>query len=87
MHPDGPHAVAVTLVGGPCDGQVVNVFPRGGGIMPYTFEALPPADHWTGDTPTTDDYATYIRDGGPHNSRRYLYLGEVASGAQHHPPA
>jgi hypothetical protein len=75
MNPDGPTAVTVTLVGGPCDGQVVNVWPDRGGAMPFTFEALQPADQRTEPAPVPTDYHTYLRvnDG----RERYMYAGEV----------
>jgi hypothetical protein len=78
VNPDGPAAVQVTLTGGPCDGQIINVWPRGGGVMPYTVEALPPAPPRDIDEPPAPgQYHTYIRVGDARQARRYLYAPDV----------
>lgn len=79
MTPDGPTAVQVTLVGGPCDGRIVHVWPRAGGVMPHSVEACLAADQRPGDDPmpSITDYHTYVRTGDPYASRTYVHAGEV----------
>lgn len=74
MNPDGPTAISVTLVGGPCDGQVVNVWRRPDGCMPPAFEACRPAPPRDGNTPPDSaDYFTYVRSGDAHTTRVYVH--------------
>jgi hypothetical protein len=83
MNPDGPTAVAVTLHGGPCDGQIVNVWPltrdegpNPAGTLPYAVEAMQPADQRDDAFPELCTY-TYLRDGDPAATRRYVYWRDV----------
>lgn len=83
MNPDGPGAVSVTLVGGPCDGQIVNVWPRGGGLLPYTFEACTPAPpRDINEPPSAPDYHTYVRAGSAWTARTYVHVSEVRRAGQ-----
>jgi len=83
MNLDGPDAVSVTLHGGPCDGQIVNVWPLSrdegtgpAGALPYAVEAVQPAAQRDDMFPALCTY-TYLRDGHPTDTRRYVYWRDV----------
>jgi len=82
MRASEPTAVQVTLRGGPCDGQIINVYPRGG-LMPYTVEVLRPFEQWADVVPVPDDYHTYVRHGTARDARRYIHITEVTPRARH----
>jgi hypothetical protein len=63
--------VAVTLIGGPLNGQIINCFTLPGGVMPRSFLGSDPAN-----VDGVGNFYTYIRDGGP-AATRYVYWADV----------